>query len=101
VAPPVNILLVEDNPDEVALAMRALRHARLGNGIEVVWDGAEALEVLFGPGIEEARPWLILLDLYLLKVDGLEVLRCLRVDFAKLVQAVEEVGFSWRLTDHL
>jgi CheY-like chemotaxis protein len=71
------ILLVEDNPDDEALMLRAFQRSKLANRIEVARDGAEALETLLGP---EARPLptLVILDLKLPKVDGLEVLRRLR-----------------------
>lgn len=80
-----NILLVEDNPDDEALAMRALRKSNLVNDIVVARDGVEALDYLFGTGTYEGRdtsamPTLILLDLKLPKIDGLEVLRRIRAD---------------------
>jgi len=79
------ILLVEDNRDDEALTLRALRKNRITNEVVVVRDGAEALEYLLGTGRYEGRdttvmPDLILLDLKLPKVDGLEVLRRLRAD---------------------
>jgi len=79
------ILLVEDNRDDEALTLRALRKNRITNEVIVVRDGAEALEYLFGTGRYQGRdttatPDLILLDLKLPKVDGLEVLRRLRAD---------------------
>jgi CheY-like chemotaxis protein len=79
----VEILLVEDNPDDVALALRALRNANLSNHIEVARDGAEALEFVLCEGIHSERspengPKVILLDLKLPKVDGLDVLRRLK-----------------------
>ncbi len=82
---PVEILLVEDNPDDVELTMRALRKHHLANRIEVARDGAEALEFLFCEVQHadrncEERPRVILLDLKLPKVDGLEVLRRIRSD---------------------
>lgn len=73
------ILLVEDDPDHEALAIRALRKANVANEIRVAHDGAEALEYI--KGIKEGRnslPQLVLLDLKLPKVDGLEVLRNIR-----------------------
>ena len=81
----VEILLVEDNPDDVALTMRALRNANLANHIEVVRDGAEALDFIFCEGAHSGRnaedgPKVILLDLKLPKVDGLDVLRRLKTD---------------------
>lgn len=81
----VEILLVEDNPNDLALALRALRKANLANRIHVARDGAEALEYLFCEGPHAARsiergPKVILLDLKLPKVDGLEVLRRVKSD---------------------
>jgi CheY-like chemotaxis protein len=79
------ILLVEDNPDDEALAIRALKRHHVGNEIVVAHDGVEALEYLFGTGSYAGRdvslkPSVILLDLKLPRVDGLEVLRRLRGD---------------------
>lgn len=79
------ILLVEDNPDDEELTMRALRKNNIMNGVVVARDGAEALEYLFCTGkyVDRDRyavPSVILLDLRLPKVDGLEVLRRLRAD---------------------
>jgi CheY-like chemotaxis protein len=79
------ILLVEDNPDDEALAIRALKRHHVGNDIVVAHDGVEALEYLFGTGSYEGRdvslkPSVVLLDLKLPRVDGLEVLRRLRED---------------------
>jgi CheY-like chemotaxis protein len=79
------ILLVEDNPDDEALAIRALKRHHVGNEIVVAHDGVEALEYLFGTGRYEGRdvslkPSVVLLDLKLPRVDGLEVLRRLRGD---------------------
>lgn len=77
------ILLVEDNPDDEALTLRAFRKNNIKNEIVVVRDGAEALDFLHGKGTYEGRdtsaqPQVILLDLNLPKVDGLSVLRQLR-----------------------
>jgi two-component system, response regulator len=79
------ILLVEDNADDEALTMRAFKKSNLKNEVVVVRDGVEALDYLFGTGDFEGRdlsvmPHLILLDLKLPKIDGLEVLRRLRAD---------------------
>jgi len=80
----VDILLVEDNPADAELAMRALRKGKLANHITWVKDGAEALEFIFrsGPYAErpDQNPRLILLDLKLPKVDGIEVLRQIKAD---------------------
>jgi CheY-like chemotaxis protein len=77
---PVEILLVEDNPNDVELALHALRKNNLTNRIEVVRDGEEALDFVFGKGVDSNRPKVILLDLKLPKVDGLEVLKRLKSD---------------------
>ncbi len=79
------ILLVEDNDDDVELTLRALRRNRVANRVDVVRDGAEALDYLFATGSYAGRdvrdaPNLVLLDLKLPKVGGLEVLERLRDD---------------------
>lgn len=79
------ILLVEDNPDHVALTIRALKKNNIANDVIVATDGAEALDMLFGGSDHASRgsiglPHVVLLDLKLPKVDGLEVLRALRAD---------------------
>ena len=79
------ILLVEDNPDDEALTLRALRKNNISNEVVVAHDGVEALDYLFGTGAHQGRdtrilPQVALLDLKLPKVDGLEVLRRLRAD---------------------
>jgi len=71
------ILLIEDNPDDVALTLRALKKNNILNQVTVASDGAEALELLLADG---PLPGLILLDLKLPKVDGLEVLRRVRAN---------------------
>jgi two-component system response regulator len=81
----VEILLVEDNPDDVELTLHALRKENLANNIHVARDGEEALEFLFCNGHHAERsfdnpPKLILLDLKLPKVDGMEVLKRLKAD---------------------
>src|SRR6266571_9339106 len=81
----VEILLVEDNPNDVELTMRALGKQNLASKVFVVKDGAEALDFMFGTGAYESRkiqkrPKVILLDLKLPKVDGIEVLRQMKAD---------------------
>jgi two-component system response regulator len=81
----VEILLVEDTPEDLELALRALRKANLANHIQIARDGAEAMEFLFGEGAYKGRkiengPKVILLDLKLPKVDGMEVLRRVKSD---------------------
>jgi CheY-like chemotaxis protein len=80
----LQILLVEDNPADAEMTMDALRQSRLVNKVQWVKDGAEALDYLFGRGAASAaetrRLRLVLLDLRLPRVDGLEVLRSLRAD---------------------
>lgn len=71
------LLLVEDNPDDVALILRAFRLAKLKNPVSVARDGVEALEVLFGEAAQPL-PILIILDLNLPRVDGMGVLRAIR-----------------------
>ena len=79
------ILLVEDNPDDEALTLRALKKNNILNEVVVAHDGVEALDYLFGTGTHAGRnpshlPQVVLLDLKLPKVDGLEVLRRIRAD---------------------
>jgi CheY-like chemotaxis protein len=79
------ILLVEDNPDDVDLTLRALKKGNIVNDVVVARDGVEALDYLFGTGAHVGRdlsimPTVVLLDLKLPKIDGLEVLRRLRAD---------------------
>jgi two-component system response regulator len=81
----IDILLVEDNSEDVELTLRSLERARLTNPIHVVTDGAEALDFLFRTGQykkrnELDRPKVVLLDLKLPKVSGLEVLRRVKSD---------------------
>jgi two-component system response regulator len=85
VADDMTILLVEDNPDDEALTLRALRRANVRNEVVVARDGVEALDYLFGTGAHAGRdtrdtPQVVLLDLKLPRLDGLEVLRRLRAD---------------------
>jgi two-component system response regulator len=79
------ILLVEDNPDDEALTLRAFRKNNISNPVVVARDGAEALDYLFASGAHAGReaadlPQVVLLDLKLPKVDGLEVLKRIRAD---------------------
>src|SRR5262245_66470486 len=86
----VEILLVDDNPDDLELALHALKQNHLANRILIARDGAEALDLIFGPVTGAAadaaladaarKPKVVLLDLKLPKVDGLEVLRRLKSD---------------------
>ena len=79
------IMLVEDNPDDVELTLRAFKKNNISNEVVVVGDGAAALDYLFGTGEYEGRdtskmPAVVLLDLKLPKVDGMEVLKRIRAD---------------------
>lgn len=79
------VLLIEDNPDDVALTLRALKKHKITNNIVVMRDGAEALDYLLGQGEYQDRdvscqPAVILLDLNLPKINGLEALRQIRAD---------------------
>jgi two-component system response regulator len=81
----VDVLLVEDNPDDAGLVIRELKKNHLGNNLIHLGDGAEALDFIFGRGkfsdrkIED-KPKVILLDLKMPKIDGLQVLREIRAD---------------------
>ena len=72
------ILLIEDNPDDVELTIRALKENNIANEVVVVRDGQEALDYLFAKKDQKRMPELVLLDLKLPKIDGLEVLRRIR-----------------------
>lgn len=80
-----NILLVEDNPDDEVLTLHALKSNGIGNHVVIARDGAEALDYLFARGVYSDRdigdtPAVVLLDLNMPKIGGLEVLRQLRAD---------------------
>ena len=82
---PVEILLVEDNPNDVELTLHAFKKHNLSNRVHVTRDGVEALDYIFGSGSYQGRniedkPKVILLDLKLPKVDGIEVLRKIKAD---------------------
>ena len=84
-SPHPDILLVEDNTDDLELSLLALRKMNLAHGIQVARDGVEALDFIFCRGAHAGRrienaPRLVLLDLKLPKVDGLEVLRSIKAD---------------------
>jgi len=82
----VDILLVEDNPDDAKLVIRALKKCNLGNKLIHLSDGEQALDFLFGKGefserkVDEDKPRVILLDLKMPKIDGLQVLKAIRED---------------------
>ena len=87
------ILLVEDNPDDEALTLRALSRNNIRNPVVIARDGVEALDWMFGTGSHAGRdtaelPAVVLLDLKLPKVDGLEVLRRIRADDRTLLTPV-------------
>ncbi len=82
---PIEILLVEDNPNDVELTLRALRNHNIANRVHVAHDGVEALDYIFGRGEYAERdvarpPKVVLLDLKLPRVDGFEVLEAIRAD---------------------
>ncbi len=82
---PMEILLVEDNPNDVELTLRALKKHNLTNKVQVVSDGVQALDYLFASGAYEGKntqppPKVVFLDLKLPKVDGREVLRRMKAD---------------------
>src|SRR5438093_6468487 len=92
------ILLVEDNPDDEELTLRALRRNRVTNEVVVARDGVEALDYLLGTGAYQGRdtsilPQVVLLDLKLPKVDGLEVLRRVRAE--ERTRLVPVVILTW------
>jgi len=81
----IDILLIEDNPNDAELTIRALKKNHVANKVHLITDGAEALEFFFGTGKYEGRditstPKVVILDLKLPKVDGLEVLKRVKAD---------------------
>jgi two-component system response regulator len=87
------ILLVEDNPDDVILTLRAFKKNNIANEVVVARDGVEALDYLFATGPHDGRdarqlPQVVLLDLKLPRIDGIEVLRRIRADPATRVVPV-------------
>ncbi len=83
------ILLVEDNPDDADLTIRALQRNSIANEVIVARDGVEALEYLHGaPGRRPLEPQVVLLDLKLPRIDGIEVLRRMRADERTRLQPV-------------
>ena len=83
------ILLIEDNPDDEVLTLRALRNNHILNEVTVAHDGLEALDYFFGEGAAANHvPAVVLLDLKLPKIDGLEVLRRIRTDQRTCLQPV-------------
>jgi len=88
----MEILLVEDNAEDAEMTLRALRKRNLANHVHWVKDGEEALDYLFGNGAyagrDQARPKLVLLDIKMPKVDGIEVLRRLKASPLKSVPVV-------------
>jgi two-component system response regulator len=98
----VDILLVEDNPSDAELTLHVLEGQRLGRRVKVVYDGAEALDLIFCTGAYANRdphnlPKMLLLDLRLPKVDGLEVVRRAKADAR--TRAIPIVVFSSSLDD--
>ncbi|HEY3786093.1 MAG TPA: response regulator [Steroidobacteraceae bacterium] len=81
---PVEILLIEDNPQDAEITLRALKRANLGNHVHWLKDGEEALQFLFSQGAYEARPQprprVMLLDIKMPKIDGIEVLKRIKAD---------------------
>lgn len=100
------ILLVEDNPDDEALTLHALESNNIGNPVVVARNGVEALDYMFATGPHAGRdandlPAVILLDLKLPKIDGLEVLRRIRADARTRLQPVVVLTSSNEEEDRL
>jgi two-component system response regulator len=95
------ILLVEDNPEDEALTLRVLHKGKVRNDVVVARDGQEALDFLFREGAHADRPpgnpQMVLLDLKLPKVDGLEVLRRIRAEEStrQFTEAVQQLQLYW------
>lgn len=100
-----SILLVEDNPDDEALALRALKKNNITNPVYVAHDGVEALDYLFGTGTREEdgaiNPAVVLLDLNLPKLSGLEVLQRLRANESTRRQPIVVLTTSDEETDRV
>jgi two-component system response regulator len=89
------ILLVEDNPDDVALTMRAFRHHGIAEDVDVARDGVEACDLLVGSGASDPlHPAVVLLDLKLPKLSGLEVLRAVRAEHSNALVPVVVLSSS-------
>ena len=106
VAPPIEIMLVEDNPADVRLTVEALKEARVPNRLHVARDGVEAMQMLKEPPTGTPRPDVILLDLNLPRKDGREVLKEIKQDDAlrhipvvilSTSQAEQDIVHSYRL----
>lgn len=100
----VEFLLVEDNPNDVEMTLRALKKNNIANKVYVAMDGEEALDFIFARGIfnhrkVESAPKVILLDLKLPKIDGLEVLRAIREDTRTKTLPVVVLTSSTQETD--
>jgi len=91
---PNEVLLVEDNETDITLAQEAFAECGIADRVRVVRDGAAALDQLLGPGASGPLPRLVLLDLRLPKVEGLEVLRRLRADARTLAVPVVVMSTS-------
>jgi two-component system response regulator len=91
---PKTILLIEDNGDDEQLALRAMRQCEVMNVVRVARDGAEALDMLFGSRVSGSMPDLILLDLKLPKISGMEVIRRIRSEPSACLEPVVVLSSS-------